>query len=200
MSAPSDAEAGMSTPPDLDAGVGAPPVVAREEAAAAQAFNRRRQWLAFGLLALVIVVLDQLAKAWVVANFQVGEPRQVIGDTLRISFIHNNGALFGLFQDQAMVFAALSLAVIALIVWYHGHAMQAHGWLVTITLGLLLGGACGNLIDRFRLGYVVDFVDMGIGTWRFYTYNVANSAITVSEGLLILMALWPRRPREAAAG
>jgi signal peptidase II len=114
--------------------------------------------------------------------------------------VANTGALFGLFRDQAVLFAALSIGVIALIVWYHGHAVADSGWLATVALGLLLGGAAGNLIDRVRLGHVVDFVDMGFpGGWRFYTWNVADAAITISIVLLLLMALIPPMRREARA-
>jgi signal peptidase II len=159
-----------------------------------------RQWIVFFGLALAIVIADQLTKAWIVANFQKGVPTPVLGDSIRIWYIWNNGALFGLFSDQAMVFAALSLGVVALITWYHRHAMRTSGWFATLALGLLLGGAVGNLIDRIRLGYVVDFVDMGIGNWRFFNYNVADSAISVSLLLLIVMAFWPQRPTEAQSG
>jgi signal peptidase II len=155
--------------------------------------DRRIHWIVFFLLAAGIVIADQVLKSWVVASFRPGEITQILGDTIRIWFVQNTGALFGLFADQAAVFAALSIGVVALIVWYHGHAMRSYGWLATVALGLLFGGAIGNLLDRIRLGYVVDFVDMGIGNWRFYTYNVADSAITMSLALLILMALWPRR-------
>lgn len=148
--------------------------------------------MAFVVLALAIVVADQVTKAIVVANAPLGRPVRVLGDWLRIWHVHNSGALFGLFQDQAAAFALLSVAVIALIVWYHERAVATSGRLATLTLGLLLGGALGNFIDRIRLGHVVDFVDMGIpGGWRFYTWNIADSAITVSICLLLLMALLP---------
>ncbi len=153
---------------------------------------RARHWIAFVGIAVGVIVADQLSKAWVVASAPFGQPVEVVGGWLRIWYVANNGALFGLFRDQALVFAALSLAVMGLIVWYHGRAMTSSGWLATIALGLLLGGAIGNFIDRVRLGYVVDFVDMGIpGGWRFYTWNVADAAISTSILLLLLMAILP---------
>jgi signal peptidase II len=161
---------------------------------AALARRGTRQWSLFAVLALTIIAADQVVKGWIVSTFELNVPSPVVGDIFRITYIHNSGALFGLFKDQAMVFAALSVGVAILIVWYHSHAMRTNGWLATVSLGLLLGGAIGNLIDRIRLGYVVDFADMGIGSLRFFNYNVADSAITVSLGLLILMAFWPRRP------
>jgi signal peptidase II len=72
--------------------------------------------------------------------------------------------------------------------------------LATLALGLLLGGAIGNFIDRVRLGYVVDFVDMGLPDgWRFYTWNLADAAISTSILLLLLMAVLPPRRHEARA-
>ena len=151
----------------------------------------RRHWLLFGGLAAAVFVVDQLVKAWIVAGFEVGVPVDVVGPYLRITISHNTGALFGLFRDQAVLFALFSLAVIGFIVWYHGRSPRSA--VQSVALGLLLGGALGNLVDRIRLGYVVDFVDMGIGSWRFYTYNVADSAITTAILLLIVLALWSGR-------
>lgn len=161
----------------------------------------RRHWAVFAALAGGVIVLDQLSKAWVTANLELGESMELLGGWLGLWYVANSGALFGLFRDQAALFALLSIGVIALIVWYHGRAVAGGGWLATIALGLLLGGAIGNFIDRARLGYVVDFVDMGIpGGWRFYTWNVADAAITVSILLLLAMAILPLDRRGAAPG
>ena len=160
-----------------------------------------RHRLAFFGLAAAIVVADQLSKAWIVAEFPFGEPVEILGAWLRIWSVANTGALFGLFRDQAVLFAALSVAVMALIVWYHDRAVADGGWLATLALGLLLGGAVGNFVDRIRLGYVVDFVDMGFPDgWRFYTWNLADAAISTSILLLLLMAVFPPGRREARAG
>ena len=114
--------------------------------------------------------------------------------------MRNTGAIFGLFGNQAVLFAALSIGVVAIIVWFHGRSVETNGWFATLALGLLLGGALGNLVDRLRLGYVLDFVDMGVGDLRFYTYNVADAAISTALVLLILMAIWPSRRRPWIAG
>ena len=160
-----------------------------------------RHRAAFFGLAAAIIVADQLSKAWIVAGFPFGEPVEVLGAWVRIWYVANTGALFGLFRDQAVLFAVLSVAVMALIVWYHGRAVRASGWLATLALGLLLGGAVGNFFDRIRLGHVVDFVDMGFPAgWRFYTWNLADAAISASILLLLLMAVLPSRRREARAG
>lgn len=146
-------------------------------------------WGVFIGLAGVIVVLDQLTKAWLVANVAPGEVRSVVGDSVRFVYHQNSGALFGLFRDQAIVFGMLSIVVIGLIVGYHARSGRSR--YMSLALGFLLGGAVGNMIDRLRLGYVVDFVDIGIGDLRFYTFNVADSGISAAIVLLVAVAILP---------
>lgn len=161
----------------------------------------RQRLLAFAGLALVVIVVDQLSKLFIDANFQVASvhptlggasPTPVIGDFVRIAKSYNSGGIFGLFGNSAVFLALSSLLVIGLIVVYEWRE-GTRSWLLTLALGLLLGGAIGNLIDRVRLGWVVDFVDMGIGDARFYTFNVADSAISTALLLLILIALFRER-------
>lgn len=149
----------------------------------------RPLWRAFAAIAGVVVVVDQLTKAWVVNAVPPGGSLPVVGDLVRLVITHNTGAIFGLFRDQAGLFAVASIAVFGLIMVYHARSGRSP-WL-TLTLGLLLGGALGNFIDRVRLGYVVDFVDSGIGDLRFYTFNVADAAISGAIVLLILLAIRP---------
>ena len=149
----------------------------------------RPLWAPFVLLAGAIVVSDQVAKAWITDALAPDGVLKVVGDNLRLVYTQNSGALFGMFRGQAAPFAVLSLAVIGLIVVYHGRSGRSP--YMTLTLGLLLGGAIGNAIDRLRLNYVVDFVDAGIGDLRFYTFNVADSCITAAILLLLLMAVRP---------
>ncbi len=166
-----------------------PNVTTGGDVAVAPAGRGRAHWLVFFGIAGTVVVLDQIAKAWLVANVSPGEVVNVVGDWVRFVFSQNSGALFGLFRDNAVLFGLVSLGVIGLIVAYHGRSGRS--LYLSIALGLLLGGAVGNLVDRLRLGYVVDFIDIGIGDWRFYTFNLADSAITCSILLLIAAALFP---------
>ena len=157
-----------------------------------------RRWPLFVALAAFVVVADQLAKGIVTSALDPGESVDVIGDLVRIVFGQNTGALFGLFKDNALMFGIVSLVVIGLIVAYHGRATPS--LYLTVTLGLLLGGAIGNMLDRVRLGYVVDFVDVGLGTIRFYTFNIADSAISLSILLLLIAAVRPSVVEARRAG
>ena len=118
-----------------------------------------------------------------------GEAVAVVGDWLRLVHSQNSGGLFGLLRGQAVPFGLVSLVVVGLIVLYHGRS--APNRYISITLGLLLGGAIGNLVDRLRIGYVVDFVDAGIGDLRWYTFNVADAAISFAILLLLAASLRP---------
>jgi signal peptidase II len=166
----------------------ATPGVADDTVAASPAAGRAR-WGVFAAVAATVIVVDQVSKAWLVANVTVGQVASVIGDLVRLVQSQNSGALFGLFRDQAILFAVVSIAVIGLIVLYH--ARSGRSLYLSLALGLLLGGAIGNMIDRLRFGYVVDWVDIGIGGLRFWTFNVADSAISLAIVMLVGMAVFP---------
>jgi signal peptidase II len=155
----------------------------------------RPRWAAFGLIVAVVVGLDQLTKSWIAATLAPGESMAVIGDIVRLVHSQNSGALFGLLPDSAPAFAAISIAVVGAIVWYQSRAGVSR--YITVTLGLLLGGALGNLADRIRLGYVIDFVDAGLGSLRWWTFNVADASISLAIVLLFLASV---RPSLAATG
>jgi signal peptidase II len=158
-------------------------------APAATASSGRPAWLLFFGVAAGVLIVDQLSKAWVVANIVPGTAVLLVGDLLRLIHSKNDGALFGLFGTAAPVLALASVGVLVLIVGYH--ARSGRSPLLSIALGLLLGGALGNLIDRIRLGYVVDWVDAGLGSIRFWTFNLGDSAISLAILLLLLLALRP---------
>jgi signal peptidase II len=149
----------------------------------------RPVWIAFLGIAAGIAVIDQLTKAWLASFLAPGQSVSVIGDLIRLVHGQNNGGLFGLLRGQATAFALVSMVVVALIVLYHARA--GRNPYLSITLGLLLGGALGNLTDRITRGYVIDFVDAGIGSLRWYTFNVADAAISFAILLLLAASLWP---------
>jgi signal peptidase II len=164
--------------------------------------DTRRRWLVFAGLAVFVVVADQISKMWIDANFVQAstrplpgqpEPTPIIDGFVRIAKSYNSGGIFGLFGDSAVVLALASTAVIALIFVYQWREGTHRTWLLTIALGLLLGGALGNFIDRIRYQHVIDFVDMGIGDWRWYTFNVADAAISIALVLLVVLSLFGDR-------
>lgn len=157
------------------------------------------RWVLFTALAGAVVVADQLTKAYVDAAYPLATtgplvpgysaPTTVLGDLVRIAKSYNDGGIFGLFGDSAIILGLASLAVITFIVIYQARQGTRSGLLLSITLGLLLGGAVGNLIDRLRHGYVIDFVDLGVGDFRWYTFNVADAAISTAVVLLLAISI-----------
>jgi signal peptidase II len=173
----------------------------------------RRRWLFFGALAALVIIADQVSKMWVDSNFALAsvhpaaggaEPTPIVDGIVRIAKSYNTGGIFGLFGNSAVALALASTVVIALIFVYQWREGTHGTWLLTLALGLLLGGAIGNFIDRLRYEHVIDFVDLGIGDWRWYTFNVADSAISIALLLLILVSVFgerlTRREAQPAAG
>src|SRR5437879_6476785 len=147
----------------------------------------RRLALVAGI-AVLVFALDRITKLWVEQNIPLYESRQVVGDYVRIVHTQNTGAAFGLLPERTTLLSVLSvLAVLAIVYYYRQFANSSP--LVTATLGMQLGGAFGNLLDRVTQGYVVDFVDVGVGDIRFWAFNVADSSIVVGI-FLVTIALW----------
>lgn len=137
-----------------------------------------------------VVILDQWTKHLVSANFYLGESVKVIDGLLNFTYARNTGAAFsfgGNFENWARYLLFLALPVIACI-WLSTLLVKSLSGpkILTWAYTLILGGAIGNLIDRFRLDYVVDFIDFYQGNSHFATFNIADSAITIAAGLLII--------------
>jgi len=137
-------------------------------------------------------VVDQLTKLAMTSSFAPGERLSLLPPLLHLTYVQNTGAAFGLFKGQQALFIILSLAVMGWIVLEltrSGRIAPRVFW----GSALILGGAAGNLIDRFRLGYVIDFI--GVGIWPLF--NVADSAITIGIGLLLFHSLVASKGRGA---
>jgi signal peptidase II len=144
--------------------------------------------LLIGAIAVAVFVLDRVTKAWVSENIPLGTARPIAGDYLRIVHAQNTGAAFGLLPERTTLLSVLSVLAVVAIVYYY-RQIASTSWIVSATLGMQLGGAAGNLLDRVTQGYVVDFVDVGVGDLRFWAFNVADSSIVVGI-IAVTLALW----------
>jgi signal peptidase II len=150
----------------------------------------RSNWYVLGFLALVALVGDQLSKYAVGRFTPVGSTRILIPGLLNLIHTSNPGVAFGLFADSsapwlATILIAFSVAVIAMLVWLLVTG-RAGGRLAQCGLALILGGATGNVLDRVTRRSVTDFIDFYIGSHHWYTFNIADSAIVIGAGLVIL--------------
>ena len=135
--------------------------------------------------AVALYAADQLTKALVVAALEPGESVQVVGDLVRIWYVRNTGAAFSLFPGALWLFVPVTVLALGMIAWFF-RSFRARGPWIHVVLGTILAGTLGNLTDRLRLGYVVDFMSVGFGGTRFPAFNVADSAVVVGIGLLVL--------------
>jgi signal peptidase II len=149
----------------------------------------RIAYAAYGF-ALIVIVIDQLTKAWVLSGLDLQEVGRVavLSPIFNLTWVENRGVSFGLFGDGSArwMLSLFSIGVAGLLGWW---ALKADRRLLVTAIGLVMGGAIGNVIDRIRFGFVVDFLDFS-GTGVFpWVFNVADSAITIGVILLILDSL-----------
>jgi signal peptidase II len=151
----------------------------------------------FWKTALTVVVLDQITKYLVRSMLPLFDSVTVIPGLLDLTYVQNRGVAFGLLNNldlpfQGVITGSLALAALGGIVYYARHVRYEER-LARLGLSLILAGAGGNLIDRFTLGFVVDFVDFYWNTWHFWAFNVADAAISVGAVLVFADLLIVRR-------
>jgi len=146
--------------------------------------------------AMAVVVLDQLSKAGVreyFAGHPAGEHENVT-PFFNIVLIHNRGMSFGLFNSgtglNALLFSLVAAAIVTVLIYWLSRVDSS---LLAVAIGLIIGGAVGNVIDRVRLGAVVDFLDFHVGLWHWPAFNVADSAICIGVAVMLLDGLLLRR-------
>lgn len=144
------------------------------------------------LLALIIIALDQITKIFVVKNMELGESIPVIENFIYITSHRNPGAAWGILAGQMWFFYIITIVVVAALVYYIQKAAKTH-IILGISLGLMLGGAIGNFIDRVFRQEVVDFVDTIIFGYDFPIFNVADSALTVGVAMLMVYMLFEEK-------
>lgn len=155
----------------------------------------------FYAVALTVIVLDQVSKLLIQATMPLGHSIPIISDLFAIVHVMNPGAAFGLLADQAAwirgpFFIGISLLAIGFILYYRHRRVDDHP-LALLGLSLILGGAVGNLVDRLRIGMVIDFIDVHYYQYHWPAFNVADSAITIGVSLMMLtLILDERRERD----
>ena len=145
------------------------------------------------ILSIIVVLLDQISKFAVRLQLQYGVPHKLIGNWLRLTYIENPGMAFGIQVGGQLFFTVFALFATIVIFVYIVRARDEKLNL-RLALALILGGAVGNLIDRFLYKKVVDFIDIGIGTARWPIFNIADSAVTIGMILLIAKVLFEKNP------
>lgn len=142
------------------------------------------------LVAVGTVVLDQLSKSYIVDTMRLHESIQVIPDFFSITYIRNPGAAFGLLASSSagfrMLFFALTSVGALILLSAILFRLPKNDWLGQFSIAAILGGAVGNLLDRLRLGEVIDFLDFYVKGYHWPAFNVADSAISVGVFFLVL--------------
>ena len=138
-------------------------------------------------------MLDQLSKIWIKNNFVLFESRNIIGDFLRFTYVENPGIAFGIRLGNLKILATIISIVIASYLAFLLYNSKQFVYIEKLALSFILGGAIGNLIDRILIYIpnstytgVVDFIDVGIATHRWYIFNIADSAVTVGIILYLI--------------
>ncbi len=166
--------------------------------------NRETAWRAsYALVSVSVLVLDQITKWQITSNMALYSSIPVVRGLFHLTLVTNRGALFGLFHDMAdpyrsALFTSIPILAIVLIVVFQVRTTVADT-VAQAGLALILGGAVGNLTDRLRLGYVIDFLDIFVGDHHWPAFNVADASICIGVTFLVLDLL-AKGPEHRRAG
>jgi len=149
----------------------------------------RERQVIYYVVAILIILFDQVSK-WVIVNYmELGQKITVIENFLYITSHRNRGAAWGILQGQMWFFYIITTIVVVILVVYI-MKLKPHQKVFGISLGLMLGGAIGNFIDRIFRKEVVDFIDTWIFTYDFPIFNIADSALVIGVGLILILTLF----------
>jgi signal peptidase II len=152
----------------------------------------------FALATVISLILDQTSKIYIDNSFVLSESKRVISNFFHITYVRNPGAAFGILSDNAIrlpFFIGISLIAIGGILWYLRRVANDKIW-QHLALGLILSGALGNLIDRLRLGEVIDFIDVHWYNYHWPAFNVADSAICIGVAIMLLCGWHEEREKK----
>lgn len=145
-------------------------------------------------------MIDQTTKAWAVSRLRFGEDISVIPGFLNFAYAQNTGVAFSMLDDHGDVgrwgLSAVAVFAGVLVLYFFWRTPRSDDRVLG-ALALLLAGIIGNVTDRIRLGFVVDFIDVQFGSWHYPTFNVADMAIVIGAGLLILDMVWVRKNQKS---
>jgi len=145
--------------------------------------------VAFFCIILAVVCVDQASKAWIIHHFALYESQEIIPGLFNLTHLTNNGAAFGILAGQPalwrQIFFIATVCAALVCIWMAQRSFGLRSRVYAAALALIAGGAIGNLIDRIRWGFVVDFLDVYLDRWHWPAFNVADSAITVGVMLFI---------------
>ena len=144
-------------------------------------------------------MIDQATKAWAIRRLRFGEDMAIIPGFLNFSYAQNTGVAFSMFDDGGdagrWALSAVAFVAAALVLYFFWRTPRSDDRILG-ALALLLAGIVGNVVDRARLGFVIDFIDVQFGSWHYPTFNVADMAICIGAGLLILDMFLSKKPEE----
>lgn len=156
--------------------------------------------IAYLVMSLGVFMVDQTTKAWATRVLRFYGDRQIIPKFLNFAYAQNTGVAFSMFDEHGDTgrFGLSIVAIVAgiLVLFYFWRVSATHDRLLG-ALALLLAGIAGNVTDRLRLGFVIDFIDVQFGSWHYPTFNVADMAICVGAGLLVLDMLLKGRKKNS---
>jgi signal peptidase II len=153
--------------------------------------------MAILFFSLFVVVIDQATKLIVKNRFDLGETHEALGSVLRFTFVQNPGIAFGIHFGDTWFYALFaSIASLALLIYLY--RMRQSRFTFRLALALILGGAIGNLIDRFVHGEVIDFIEIGLASWRWpFIFNIADIGVTSGMMILIVLTLFEKNETES---
>jgi signal peptidase II len=150
----------------------------------------------FFLAVFLVALFDQATKLWVAREMIEGESRRVLGEFLKLTYVQNEGAAFGLSLGGRWSFIVVTILVGVFILVYYSRSERTP--LSRLALAMILGGALGNLVDRIRIGEVIDFLHVSVRGFSWPVFNVADIGVTVGVGLLALHLFRKEHPPEAS--
>jgi len=153
-----------------------------------------------GIVFAASIILDQLTKLWSVAVLKDGGSVKIIGDFLRFTYAENRGAAFSILQNQRWFFIIVTIIMLLVLAYIYFKTKNITN-LSRFSIAMIAGGAIGNFIDRFRFGYVVDFIDVRFGSfYNFPIFNIADSFVVCGTILMIFLILFNKFEKSEVNG